>query len=176
MSRRSSPEQVRRYNAAYYAKLKAARQPKQAPGAPAQSASPGDHSRQPDSDKRNGLLFCDRCDQQLVETVEPVEARAGEPPMNLHTYRCENPRCRPGKGRKIDHGAYTHVCHPHPDPAVRIQARLPRRMDRPEVILHRRAGHWDEPLGELPADLRGAKDSKHRPVGLPRRLELGKRR
>jgi len=136
--------------------------------------SPGDHNRHVDADKWDGVLFCDRCDRPLVETIEPTEARAGEPPMNLHTYRCASPACRPRR-KRIEHGAYSHVCNPHPDPAVRIQVRLPQVMARHQLVLTAPTAEWDEPLDELPANLRGSKDTKHRPKPSGR-VALGKRR
>lgn len=113
-------------------------------------------AKAPTAPVTESTLFCDRCGRQLVETIEPTDRHAGEPPMNLHTYRCAKPGCVPGTGRKILHGDRPHTCNPHPDPAVRICVRLPRVMARSESILDGKVGYWDDPLPELPeAGLRG---------------------
>jgi len=137
---RATPEQRRIWNLAYRAKKADASRAQEPDLAPVTEST----------------LFCDRCGRQLLETIEPTARHAGEPPMNLHTYRCAKPGCVPGTGRKILHGDRPHTCNPHPDPAVRICVRLPRVMARPESILDGKVGYRDDPLPELPkSGLRG---------------------
>ena len=151
----SRAEQNRRY----YLKQKA-RRAAEARTRPARPAPPAPEL-QP-GDKWDGRVYCLRCETQLVETVEATERRPGEPPMNLHTYRCPKAGCVPGRGRKILHGDRAHVCHPHPDPDVLFQVRLPQVMARPEVILAGKVGAWDDPLGDLEGKQLRGEVSRHR--------------
>lgn len=133
---------------------------------------PSKPTKQPRTEtKEDQELYCDRCENEMAETVEPTRRRANEPAMNLHTYRCTTPGCVPGTGRVMMHGSCHHTCNPHPDPAVRIQVRLPAIMGKAEATLSGERAKWDDAPEDL--DFNGLRGER---VLINRGQVLGRRK
>lgn len=96
----------------------------------------------------NNDLHCDRCGDKLAEVITPTTSSSGEPPMNLHTYACENPHC-------------------HHD-RVRLVMTLPRKVGLPETVLDGKLAQWDDPLGEIDEEA----ISKNRDIALEDRQKI----